>query len=254
MRRRLLAAEGWRGASTSSGIGHGAAVKGPGAAPRRATGLGAGFVRQRTPSSPSRPTRLCYGSRRPRPAAAPESPSKPSQAAAAAEAALELRAAALADRHRAMRKRAKKLRLRLANASGPVAWIRDEDVRSGAVPECDREVGCAPLPACVEAAKPRLVSLTSAVAKRKQDAMSVAHKEVAMALAEAGAAAAAGCGENSKAPPGAAAAAAALAAAVTGGLVRALAGLSPSPSPRQPPGRFRRVARGGGDVRIARRR
>ena len=116
---------------------------------------------------------------------APDSPSKPSQAAAAAEAALERRAAALADRHRAMRKRAKKLRLRLANASGPVAWVRDDDARSGAVPECDREVGCAPLPACVEAAKPRLVSLTSAVAKRKQDAMSVAHKEVNVALAEA---------------------------------------------------------------------
>ena len=125
------------------------------------------------PSSPSRPTRLCYESpASPGRHAAPESPSKPSQAAAAAEAALERRAAALADRHRAMRKRAKKLRLRLANASGPVAWVRDDDVRSsGVVPECNREVGCAPLPACVEAAKPRLVSLTSAVAKRKQDAI-----------------------------------------------------------------------------------
>ena len=110
------------------------------------------------PSSPSRPTRLCYESpASPGRHTAPDSPSKPSQAAAAAEAALERRAAALADRHRAMRKRAKKLRLRLANASGPVAWVRDDDVRSGAVPECDREVGCAPLPACVEVAKPKVL-------------------------------------------------------------------------------------------------
>ena len=229
MRRRLLAAEERRREYLNlvRDRATGSAVK----EPRSSAAKGDRALTEpgssgEPPSSPSRPTRLCYESpASPGRHAAPESPSKPSQAAAAAEAALERRAAALADRHRAMRKRAKKLRLRLANASGPVAWVRDDDVRSsGVVPECNREVGCAPLPACVEAAKPRLVSLTSAVAKRKQDAMSVAHKEVAVALAEAGAAAAAaGCEENSKAPPGAAAAAAALAAAVTGGLVRALA-------------------------------
>ena len=228
MRRRLLAAEERRREYLNlvRDRATGSAVKEPRSSATKGDRAGEpGSSGGEPPSSPSRPTRLCYESpASPGRHTAPDSPSKPSQAAAAAEAALERRAAALADRHRAMRKRAKKLRLRLANASGPVAWVRDDDVRSGAVPECDREVGCAPLPACVEAAKPRLVSLTSAVAKRKQDAMSVAHKEVNVALAEAGAAAAAaGCEENSKAPPGAAAAAAALAAAVTGGLVRALA-------------------------------
>ena len=240
MRRRLLAAEERRreylnlvrDRATGSAVKEprgSSAAKGdratwePGSEPRN----------EGPPSSPSRPTRLCYES-----PASPnrlvhnnlESPSRAPSSSAAAEAALERRAAALADRARAMRKRAKKLRLRLANASGPVVWVRDDDRqigRSGANSEeraSSREVGCAPLPACVEAAKPRLVALTSAVAKRKQDAMSAAHKEVAVALAEAGAAAAAaGCEENSEAPPGAAAAAAALAAAVTGGLVRSLA-------------------------------
>ena len=221
MRRRLLAAEERRREYLNlvRDRATGSAVK----EPRSSAGPKGDRPEAESPSSPSRPTRLYYDcpaspSRQTR-----ESPSKPGTQAAA-EAALERRAAALADRHRAMRKRAKKLRQRLANTSGPIAWTREDGPDGVGEEDGGNEVGAAPLPACVEAAKPRLVALASAVAKRKQDAMASAHKEVNVALAEAGAAAAsAGCEENSKAAPGAAAAAAALAAAVTGGLVRSLA-------------------------------
>ena len=221
MRRRLLAAEERRREYLNlvRDRATGSAVK----EPRSSAGPKGDRPEAESPSSPSRPTRLYYDcpaspSRQTR-----ESPSKPGTQAAA-EAALERRAAALADRHRAMRKRAKKLRQRLANTSGPIAWTREDGADGVSEEDGADEVGAAPLPACVEAAKPRLVALASAVAKRKQDAMASAHKEVNVALAEAGAAAAsAGCEENSKAAPGAAAAAAALAAAVTGGLVRSLA-------------------------------
>jgi hypothetical protein len=221
MRRRLLAAEERRREYLNlvRDRATGSAVK----EPRSSAGPKGDRPEAESPSSPSRPTRLYYDcpaspSRQTR-----ESPSKPGTQAAA-EAALERRAAALADRHRAMRKRAKKLRQRLANTSGPIAWTREDGPDGVSEEDGANEVGAAPLPACVEAAKPRLVALASAVAKRKQDAMASAHKEVNVALAEAGAAAAsAGCEENSKAAPGAAAAAAALAAAVTGGLVRSLA-------------------------------
>ena len=132
------------------------------------------------------------------------------------------RAAALADRHRHA-EAGQETALRLANAADPWRGFAAATFVPGRFRSATARLGARPS-ACVEAAKPGLVSLTSAVAKRKPDAMSVAHKEVNVALAEAGAAAAAaGCEENSKAPPGAAAAAAALAAAVTGGLVRALA-------------------------------
>ena len=221
MRRRLLAAEERRREYLNlvRDRATGSAVK----EPRSSAGPKGDRPEAESPSSPSRPTRLYYDcpaspSRQTR-----ESPSKPGTQAAA-EAALERRAAALADRHRAMRKRAKKLRQRLANTSGPIAWTREDGPDGVGEEDGANEVGAAPLPACVEAAKPRLVALASAVAKRKQDAMASAHKEVNVALAEAGAAAAsAGCEENSKVAPGAAAAAAALAAAVTGGLVRSLA-------------------------------
>ena len=221
MRRRLLAAEERRREYLNlvRDRATGSAVK----EPRSSAGPKGDRPEAESPSSPSRPTRLYYDcpaspSRQTR-----ESPSKPGTQAAA-EAALERRAAALADRHRAMRKRAKKLRQRLANTSGPIAWTREDGADRVSEEDGANKVGAAPLPACVEAAKPRLVALASAVAKRKQDAMASAHKEVNVALAEAGAAAAsAGCEENSKVAPGAAAAAAALAAAVTGGLVRSLA-------------------------------
>ena len=221
MRRRLLAAEERRREYLNlvRDRATGSAVK----EPRSSAGPKGDRPEAESPSSPSRPTRLYYDCPASPSRQARESPSKPGTQAAA-EAALERRAAALADRHRAMRKRAKKLRQRLANTSGPIAWTREDGPDGVGEEDGTNEVGAAPLPACVEAAKPRLVALASAVAKRKQDAMASAHKEVNVALAEAGAAAAsAGCEENSKAAPGAAAAAAALAAAVTGGLVRSLA-------------------------------
>ena len=221
MRRRLLAAEERRREYLNlvRDRATGSAVK----EPRSSAGPKGDRPEAESPSSPSRPTRLYYDCPASPSRQARESPSKPGTQAAA-EAALERRAAALADRHRAMRKRAKKLRQRLANTSGPIAWTREDGADGVSEEDGANEVGAAPLPACVEAAKPRLVALASAVAKRKQDAMASAHKEVNVALAEAGAAAAsAGCEENSKAAPGAAAAAAALAAAVTGGLVRSLA-------------------------------
>ena len=221
MRRRLLAAEERRREYLNlvRDRATGSAVK----EPRSSAGPKGDRPEAESPSSPSRPTRLYYDCPASPSRQARESPSKPGTQAAA-EAALERRAAALADRHRAMRKRAKKLRQRLANTSGPIVWTREDGPDGVGEEDGTHEVGAAPLPACVEAAKPRLVALASAVAKRKQDAMASAHKEVNVALAEAGAAAAsAGCEENSKAAPGAAAAAAALAAAVTGGLVRSLA-------------------------------
>ena len=221
MRRRLLAAEERRREYLNlvRDRATGSAVK----EPRSSAGPKGDRPEAESPSSPSRPTRLYYDCPASPSRQARESPSKPGTQAAA-EAALERRAAALADRHRAMRKRAKKLRQRLANTSGPIAWTREDGPDGVGEEDGANEVGAAPLPACVEAAKPRLVALASAVAKRKQDAMASAHKEVNVALAEAGAAAAsAGCEENSKVAPGAAAAAAALAAAVTGGLVRSLA-------------------------------
>ena len=221
MRRRLLAAEERRREYLNlvRDRATGSAVK----EPRSSAGPKGDRPEAESPSSPSRPTRLYYDCPASPSRQARESPSKPGTQAAA-EAAQERRAAALADRHRAMRKRAKKLRQRLANTSGPIAWTREDGPDGVGEEDGANEVGAAPLPACVEAAKPRLVALASAVAKRKQDAMASAHKEVNVALAEAGAAAAsAGCEENSKAAPGAGAAAAALAAAVTGGLVRSLA-------------------------------
>ena len=157
--------------------------------PRSSAGPKGDRPEAESPSSPSRPTRLYYDCPASPSRQARESPSKPGTQAAA-EAALERRAAALADRHRAMRKRAKKLRQRLANTSGPIVWTREDGPDGVSEEDGANEVGAAPLPACVEAAKPRLVALASAVAKRKQDAMASAHKEVNVALAEAGAAAA----------------------------------------------------------------
>jgi hypothetical protein len=74
------------------------------------------------PASPSRTTPFASSVS---PSAALESPSRPSRAVAGE--ALERRVAAVADRHRAMRKRAKKLRQRLAAAAGPVVWRRGSD-------------------------------------------------------------------------------------------------------------------------------
>ena len=123
MRRRLLAAEERRREYLNlvRDRATGSAVK----EPRSSAGPKGDRPEAESPSSPSRPTRLYYDcpaspSRQTR-----ESPSKPGTQAAA-EAALERRAAALADRHRAMRKRAKKLRQRLANTSGPIAWTRED--------------------------------------------------------------------------------------------------------------------------------
>jgi hypothetical protein len=159
------------------------------------------------------------------------------------------RAAAAAERHKAMRKRAKKLRQRLANAAGPLRWPTDaerenaaaataEDETSSvaaaaaAAAAADDDVGYAPLPPATDAARPRLERVALAISKRKPESLSHAHRDVMQALAEAGGdAARAGGGENasggsgsgSARAAGAAAASAALAAAVTSGLVRALA-------------------------------
>ena len=147
----------------------------------------------------------------------------------------------MADRHRAMRKRAKKLRQRLAAAAGPVVWRRGagptepppENDRASEEPpksaeKCEKEEkSWSSLPEHADSASPRLRKLAVAVARRDAEKCLNAHREMRAALAEAGAAAAAAGAEEHGAArglaPGAAAAAAALAGAVTSGLVRAVA-------------------------------
>jgi hypothetical protein len=191
------------------------------------------------PASPSRTTPFASSVS---PSAALESPSRPSRAVAGE--ALERRVAAVADRHRAMRKRAKKLRQRLAAAAGPVVWRRgadrvEIDVSQTSEPretgkkhpaeddETKDEKSWSCLPEHADAASPRLRKLAVAVARRDAEKCLNAHREVRVALAEAGAAAAAAGAEEHGASlglaPGAAAAAAALGGAVTSGLVRAVA-------------------------------
>ena len=191
------------------------------------------------PASPSRTTPFASSVS---PSAALESPSRPSRAVAGE--ALERRVAAVADRHRAMRKRAKKLRQRLAAAAGPVVWRRgadrvEIDVSQTSEPretgkkhpaeddETKDEKSWSCLPEHADAASPRLRKLAVAVARRDAEKCLNAHREVRVALAEAGAAAAAAGAEEHGAAqglaPGAAAAAAALGGAVTSGLVRAVA-------------------------------
>ncbi len=191
------------------------------------------------PASPSRTTPFASSVS---PSAALESPSRPSRAVAGE--ALERRVAAVADRHRAMRKRAKKLRQRLAAAAGPVVWRRGadrvSDVSQTSEPQgstgkshpadetkTKEEKSWSCLPEHADAASPRLRKLAVAVARRDAEKCLNAHREVRVALAEAGAAAAAAGAEEHGAAqglaPGAAAAAAALGGAVTSGLVRAVA-------------------------------
>ena len=194
------------------------------------------------PASPSRTTPFASSVS---PSAALESPSRPSRAVAGE--ALERRVAAVADRHRAMRKRAKKLRQRLAAAAGPVVWRRgldrvEIDVSQTSEPQGSTgskhpaeddvtktkdEKSWSCLPEHADAASPRLRKLAVAVARRDAEKCLNAHREVRVALAEAGAAAAAAGAEEHGASlglsPGAAAAAAALGGAVTSGLVRAVA-------------------------------
>ena len=190
------------------------------------------------PASPSRLRGDAFAST-PAGAAALESPSRPSRAVAGE--ALERRVAAVADRHRAMRKRAKKLRQRLAAAAGPVVWRRGagptepppENDRASEEPpksaeKCEKEEkSWSSLPEHADSASPRLRKLAVAVARRDAEKCLNAHREMRAALAEAGAAAAAAGAEEHGAArglaPGAAAAAAALAGAVTSGLVRAVA-------------------------------
>ena len=193
------------------------------------------------PASPSRTTPFASSVS---PSAALESPSRPSRAVAGE--ALERRVAAVADRHRAMRKRAKKLRQRLAAAAGPVVWRRGadrvSDVSQTSEPQGSTgkshpaeddetktkdEKSWSCLPEHADAASPRLRKLAVAVARRDAEKCLNAHREVRVALAEAGAAAAAAGAEEHGAAqglaPSAAAAAAALGGAVTSGLVRAVA-------------------------------
>ena len=190
------------------------------------------------PASPSRLRGDAFAST-PAGDAALESPSRPSRAVAGE--ALERRVAAVADRHRAMRKRAKKLRQRLAAAAGPVVWRRGagptepppENDRASEEPpksaeKCEKEEkSWSSLPEHADSASPRLRKLAVAVARRDPEKCLNAHREMRTALAEAGAAAAAAGAEEHGAArglaPGAAAAAAALAGAVTSGLVRAVA-------------------------------
>ena len=169
-----------------------------------------------------------------------ESPSRPTRVDAGE--ALERRVATVRDRHRAMRKRAKKLRQRLAACAAPVAWRKAGDCEDDDVLTLSRdatkestnkddekvvvEKSWAVLPNFATAAHARLRKLAVAIARRDPPACASAHREVRVALAEAGAAAAAaGAEEHSDngLAPGAAAASAALAAAVTSGLCRALA-------------------------------
>ena len=182
-------------------------------------------------TSPSSPSRLhAVGAS----SAAPESPSRPSRAAAGEALPGDFGADA-ASRHRAMRKRAKKLRQRLAAAAGTVVWRRASDPEPPSTARDDATGGprrfaswsAVPEHAGAAAASPRLRRLAAAVARRDAETCLNAHREVRVALAEAGAAAAAaGAEEHGTArglAPGAAAAAAALAGAVTCGLVRAVA-------------------------------
>ena len=207
--------------------------------------------KEKPSDSPSRPSRLDAFASTSRDTlnthtTALESPSRPSRAVAGE--ALERRVAAVADRHRAMRKRAKKLRQRLAAAAGPAVWRRGAG--DGAPPEAppessqkelpkstekstekeetsEKEKSWSSLPEYADAASPRLRKLAVAVARRDAGKCLNAHRETRAALAEAGAAAAAAGAEEHGAArglaPGAAAAAAALAGAVTSGLVRAVA-------------------------------
>ena len=197
------------------------------------------------PASPSRASVASPG--RGASGAANQTPDSPSRDR-------ERRVAAVADRHRAMRKRAKKLRHRLHAAAGTLTWRTHEASTSSSADETRDEeaedVGYAPLPPFAESARPRLERAAREVARRRFDAAAGdkhsaavvssaatassaqmhahahanAHRETQTALAEAGAAAAAaGAEEKSESAPGAAAASAALAAAVTSGLVRRLA-------------------------------
>ena len=102
------------------------------------------------------------------------------------ESSLETsRVAAAADRHRAMRKRAKKLRQRLAAAARTEQGSQQKTYASD-------------VPEHAEAAKPRLTRVAVAVARRKPDALAQAHRETTVALAEAGAAAAAASESSSR--------------------------------------------------------
>ena len=250
MRRRLLAADARRreyldavreratGWSASSG------GREPGTAASGSSILTASLAH---PSSPSRASAASPG----RASAANQQPDSPSRDR-------ERRVAAVADRHRAMRKRAKKLRHRLHAAASALTWRAHDASASSpteptddAVEEAD-DVGYATLPPFAESARPRLERAARETSRRRYDAggdknhgsaassavssassahahaharaHANAHRDTQTALAEAGAAAAgAGAEEKSESAPGAAAAAAARAAAVTSGLVRRLA-------------------------------
>jgi hypothetical protein len=109
-----------------------------------------------------------------------------------------------------------------------------------------------------DAASPRLRKLAVAVARRDAEKCLNAHREVRVALAEAGAAAAAAGAEEHGASlglaPGAAAAAAALGGAVTSGLVRAVAeALAECLAASAQGGGFLASPEAGRDVRLARR-
>ena len=185
-------------------------------------------------SHPASPSRLRIASESiSTPVSALESPSRPTRVVAGE--ALERRVAAVQDRHRGMRKRAKKLRHKLGACAAPVVWRRagdevgepetNEESSNQHANDHSEEKSWATLPLFADAAHGRLRKLAVAVARRDPVACFSAHREVRVALAEAGAAAAAaGAEEHSDGlAPGAAAAAAALAAAVTSGLVKALA-------------------------------
>lgn len=148
-----------------------------------------------------------------KPRSTPESPSRTkgdSERAAASELA----------RARATRKRAKKLRQRLAAAAGPIAFVDAADVAADVAADAADELtrGRAIVPAGTDAARPRLERLAAAVFRRKPETLAGASRETALALADARLAAA---GVRTEDVPDAAAAASA--AAVTSGLVRELA-------------------------------
>ena len=84
-----------------------------------------------------------------------------------------------------MRKRAKKLRQRLAAAARTEQGSQQKTYASD-------------VPEHAEAAKPRLTRVAVAVARRKPDALAQAHRETTVALAEAGAAAAAASESSSR--------------------------------------------------------
>ena len=154
MRRRLLAADARRreyldavreratGWSASSG------GREPGTAASGSSILTASLAH---PSSPSRASAASPG----RASAANQQPDSPSRDR-------ERRVAAVADRHRAMRKRAKKLRHRLHAAASALTWRAHDASASSpteptddAVEEAD-DVGYATLPPFAESARPRL--------------------------------------------------------------------------------------------------